>query len=108
METFIYIVFSVLSLVGVATVIRGAVSLIFKSKAEKKLFTVLLLDNNNTEIVIRDTVEQMRSSKYMPSSILALDNGMDEKTKMQAKLLLDDYNITLCNAENIGLKMTKG
>ena len=105
METFIYIIFCVLSLVGAATIIRELAYLLFKTSVKKKIFTVLLLDDENTEIVIRETVEQTRLNRNVSNKIFALDCGMSESTKKSARLLLDDYNIRLCNIDNIGLRM---
>lgn len=105
METFIYIIFCILSLVGAATVIRELSYLLFKSSVKKRTFTVLLLDDENTEIVIRETVEQTRLNRSISNKIFALDCGMSENTKKSARLLLDDYNIRLCNVDNIGLRM---
>lgn len=108
MQAFIYIIFCILSLIGATTVIKELSYLLFKSNINSRVVTVLLLDDEDTEFIIRNAVEKVRLNRNISNKIFALDCGMSENTKKSARLLLDDYNIKLCNADNIGLRMKNG
>ena len=101
METFIYIVLCLLSLIGAATLIRAVAFLIFNHGLSSKSVTVIFLDNDSFEMTIRSALEESKWKRTSPKRIIAVDNGLSQTKKYEAKLLLADYNITLCKKENI-------
>ena len=105
METFIYIVLCLLSLIGAATLIRAVAFLIFNHGLSAKSVTVIFLENDSFEMTIRGAVEELKWKRASPKRIIALDNGLSQTKKYEAQLLLADYNITLCKKDDIFEKL---
>ena len=101
METFIYILMCILSLIGISTLIRGLIYVIFKFDLSEKAVTVIFLDDKTYEITIRSAAEQIKWKKGIPKNIIAVDNGLSRSAKREAKMLLNDYNIMLCEKDEI-------
>ena len=105
METFIYIVLCLLSLIGAATLIRAVAFLIFNHDFSSKSVTVIFLDDDSFEMTVRSALENLKWKRNAPKRIIAVDNGLSQTKKYEAKLLLDDYNITLCKKDDIFEKL---
>lgn len=105
METFIYIVLCLLSLIGAATLIRAVAFLIFNHDFSSKSVTVIFLDDDSFEMTVRSALENLKWKRGAPKRIIAVDNGLSQTKKYEAKLLLDDYNITLCKKDDIFEKL---
>lgn len=108
MDTVIYVIMSFLALIGMATIIRCLAYLIFKSDFSTKIYNVILLDNNNPEMIIRDAYEQVKFNCRHSTKIYALDCGMDESVRKEAIMMLADYNIELCDKQTLGEKISEG
>ena len=98
-------IFCFLSLIGVASLIRGAVYLLFNHDLSKKAVTVILLDNDSYEMTIRSAVEQTKWKMGLPKNLIAVDNGLSPTAKREAKMLLNDYQIIIYNKDNIFEKL---
>ena len=105
METFIYIVLCLLSLIGAATLIRAVAFLFLNYDFASKSVTVIFLDDDTFEMTVRSAFEQLNWKRGASKKIIAVDNGLSQTAKYEAKLLLKDYNITLCKKDDIFEKL---
>ena len=98
MEPALYAIAALLSLVGLSTIIRGIIYSIFTTKWNKKIYHVVCLEDENAEIVLRDTIEQINWHRlYGSQSVFALDLGLDKTAYEMCKLICKDYDIELCS-----------
>lgn len=104
METFLYIFLCFLSIIGLSATIKWIACAILKSAFPKSAVCLVLLDDENYEMSIRGAYENLRWQSNIYMRILAFDNGL-LKNRKKAKLLLNDYNIELCNEDNIFKKI---
>ncbi len=106
MNTFAYIIFSLLVLVGVAYIIKSVFFGFFKYNTSDSVCPIILLKDKN-EVNVRSIIEQIRHSNLKFKSIVAVDTGINEQDKNAIVLLLRDYNIPLIEKEEVGEYLIK-
>lgn len=107
MEALIIIVLSLLSIIGLASVIKAVVYLILHSDLTKSCCTVILLDEDDFEMTVRSAYEYSCLTYGAPARLLAIPNNISFNTLKKAEKLLKDYNIPLCKKDDIFEKLTK-
>ncbi len=101
METFLYILLCFLSIIGLSAVIKWVTCKILKTAFPSSAVCVVLIDDDNYEMAIKGAYENLSWQSNVYMRVLAFDNGLSSENLKSAKLLLYDYNIPLCNKENI-------
>lgn len=102
MQSFIYVTLSLLVIIGICSVIKNFIFFIFKTDISDKAIAVILLDDTQSEITVRGTLEQMKWNNSGLKRTVAVDCGIARESKKAVLLLLSDYQIPLLKSEEVG------
>lgn len=102
MQSFIYVILSLLVIIGVCSAVKNFVFFVFKTDINDKAFAVVLLDENQSEMTVRSVIEQLKWSNSGLKRITAIDCGIPSESKKAVSLLLSDYQVPLLKSEEVG------
>lgn len=90
-------IIALLSVIGLATVIRAAVFAIYRRSWKGSLVHVVALSDADAELEIRQAVEQLNWYGFcVQNTLLAVDTGLDGDNRKRSELICSDYGIPLC------------
>ena len=106
MEVVLYIIASILCLLGMVTVIRAIVYALFTTDCEKSLCHIVCLKNDSAEMVLRDAVEQINWNRIGKNNeIIAVDMGLSSMGKDICKVICRDYDVDFCSVDELNQKL---
>ncbi|MBQ4156104.1 MAG: hypothetical protein IJD90_04795 [Clostridia bacterium] len=104
METLCYVIFLVLSLIGITTLIKQLCFLIFKKDCLKKSVFLIYLDDKNYENTIVSAYYTLKW-QGVAKNVLAFGEFLSESNKTSALKLLKNYNFSFCDEKTINNKL---
>lgn len=102
-EIIMYGLVLILSLIGLAHLIRSVAMWLFFLKGKTTQVLTVLLDTPDAEMELRCALENVRYfSPPLFKVILAVDCGLPENTREVCRKLASDYgNVIYCKSENL-------
>lgn len=102
MEIVFYIGISILSLLGLMTVIRTVVYHVFSLGEYNNICEVICLSGSNAEPALRSAISQIEwqiERKRPP--VVALDLGLDDVERKICEKICKEYSIPFCNKDTV-------